>query len=218
MADNIKNMLSLVNMQYQKDRSTIAKKPDNPEDFEIGNAKYAEISRRQIISGIEKNIGDNISVSEKELLLHYFSNKYDDEESAGIGYDDKWSVRIHRIIEKFDKVIGDVNILKPEARQKIDLLKQKRDAVIAKRTWGQPYMRDAIEHDDLLREIHYLIGIKDDTEKTFTRYLNTAVVEEVSHSLGYEHTKDEEDQENKNRFFYDLVELRTDPRITIDVD
>jgi len=203
-------------MQYKKGRLLIAKKPDNPEDFEIGNAKYAELSRRNIISGIEKHLGNSISVSEKELLMHHFSNKYDDK-SAGIGYDDKWSVRIHKIIEKFNEVMRDVNILKPEIRQKIDLLKQKRDAVIAKRALGQPYMRDAIEHDDLLREIRYLIDVKDDPEKTFTKYLNTAVAEEVSHSLDYDHAKDG-DQEDKNRFFYDFVEFRTDPRITIDVD
>jgi len=174
--------------------------PEDIDYFSIGNS-----TTREIIHSIAK---DNFrSLNESSIdTISYLAFKW--LEPVGLGYDELWVMRVDEVAKNclmdyildFYKKISNCS----QRPQKVeDLIEMEKGFTPSQKARVNGEIYRTFKDIDRAREI-------------YTLHDSSWVCEELSHSFGLKHPKN--DGEKLREFFLDFVEMKTPKIITIDIE
>ncbi len=200
------------------------KKKEYTSDFEIGNATLKEVAHDYFDYHPEKHKSkiEKIAMLIPQIrLINYLEERFKKrqvrkciEDSVGMGYNGKWSVRVGEIAGHFGDFFTEIN--------KGDNLELKKTIEGSKRAIGLNHY----EEKNIVRLGFFnedTGGFEDfegskwyNVDEVYMRIINHATLEEVSHISGYDHGY-KESVELESKFFDDVVMSRTEDN-TIDLE
>jgi len=166
---------------------------DDINSFAIGNAEIEEIVEKVFELYIKPEIPEKILTSKKGMKAikkSFFEFAYSIS-FKGVGYSDLWLVRPERIaIRCINEYMVDGFCNMPNS------IKEK----------GQDLFEGLT---DLSKEVKQMRkNVNGKAEKIYIINDNASVVEEICHSIGYLHTQDPFNYDERKTFFLDFVELK----------
>ncbi len=192
-------------------------------DFEIGNATYEEILRKEAVEALkDAHVSEFQSMNFRQLID--ILEEEDPElaetlkNTGGMGKDNLWTVRIDKLAEDYKENKDFMIRHSPESLQNMKLYGRLALVVDRKRKLGQPYEKEYSDAKKIRQKLDDLLNANYEPTDIFTKYINKIVVEEVSHALGYRHKENKSNILRDHIFFFRFVNFDTSRMITIDIE